>query len=1360
MNASITLSEATEKPVITPVITPTEEQAAVIDAPMGDDVLVVAGAGSGKTFTMTRRITSLIERGVAPERILGLTFTRKAAGELLERVSAAVTTMRRDAMFLKPAVFTYDAFFQSIVRQYGLLVGFDRDTQPLSEAGALQIAANVIDRNMDMLRGRDLGAFNTLASRVLALSDAIGSSMIGGDVTDMTQAVAKVRAWDNAFAERVRDAIGGEPVPDEAPKLKAPTRRKKDTDETWAEKLNDYQRRQHEACVFTCANLVAVAETRDVLLDLVEAYAAEKRRLNMAEFSDFTIAAYQLATRFPSIGERYRHRFSHVLLDEYQDTSTTQAALLAALFHGEGTSVGAVGDPFQSIYAWRGASPGAFRMFQRDFRMPSDAEPYTLSATRRNSRLLLDAANDLTLPLRGTPRRAGSSLMREVDVSPLVARANAPLGTIGMLGYDTLGQEIDAVVRFCRHSVYRDLPLPADKADPWNPDKGKRSVAVLFRTKAHIAEYQEALERAGLDTVVVGYSAMLDRPEVRDVLALLHVAADHTDSASLMRLLATPRFGLDARTLTALSSTAERLNMETRYRALVAAGIAPADAPRGEWAAIVREHRNEVANAVFLPDVLLRGDLERLLDPGDGKRPVLTGEAKRIVLRASAVLRRVHDMVGRPLADVVREAVRALDLDVDTVLAQALRDADRVNPTLAHIPMDAVIDLVDTYTAEIAAGSTPTLRGFMAWVDALRSIEDETSTLNADRHADVSLMTIHQSKGLEWDAVAVVGLTDGGFPSNKGDHLKVELDENHPGGTSDGAWRAPEYRETARTWLDDPTAAPVPVRADAGILPRFPHDAPADVDPITALDELDGVEAIDDEVYGTLRGIGDGVDEVDPDSWHLTQREEYGRRLHADERRLMYVALTRAKEEVLLTYSRANSLDRVADDGVASGSRSAKPSNFWLEVHDALHSRDDVAWEPDNVPESMQSRDMAPDGYFVGERAQEFEDAVVGEAMLEPVERRDGDAVLPWPASLSETVESRLADAADAVRSIRGRLSKRAKELADSDKAKASDASDTPEESDAERQAKAFDRALDEVSKSLPGGGALLSRAKVLAADADLMAASREGDDTDVDKTVKARAQRILAGSRQSVTSLQARAGSMTEKDERRYWRGIVRPIPSVASPAASAGTRFHAWAERFVDAAIPGVLLDTAVAGVGVSDVAGGASGVTRAALLEDLAQRESALGPADAVERDLAVWQRRLAGSAWAARTPAWAERQLVAALPQLDGIIANGKLDAVFVGGLDPDDATKRYTIIDWKTGHRPHGAKQVAEKLVQLDLYRLLLSAIEGVPLDSIDAALYYVSEPDERLRQLDAEAKTEQDIIAELSSGVPEQSDDD
>lgn len=1371
---------------------PSQEQARVIGAPVDADVLVVAGAGSGKTFTMTQRIIALIERGVAPERILGLTFTRKAAGELLDRVSAAVAkdagAGNDERMFLKPAVHTYDAFFQTIVRQYGLLVGFDQNTQPLSEAGATQLAIDVIGEHMDLLTGHDLGTFRTIAGKVLALSNAICSAMIGAGCADISQAIARVREWDHVFAAQVRCALESERAPEALwTPTKRPKRTKKDDDASYAAKVQEWLERFHGNCVFRCAQLVETAETRDVLLDLVEAYAAEKRRLNMAEFSDFTIAAYQLVTRFPSIGMRYRRRFSHVLLDEYQDTSTTQAALLAALFHApentgeheakneleqtDGTAVSAVGDPFQSIYAWRGASPGAFRMFQHDFGLPEQAKPLTLSMTRRNSRLVLEAANDLTQPLRLAPRRPGSSPMREVDVPQLRALPDAAVGTIGVLGYETLGQEIDGVTRFCREAVERCATVDG---------QGRRrrgSVAVLFRSKKTMVAYQEALEQAGLSTFVVGYSALLERPEVRDVLALLHVAADHTDGASLMRLLATPRFGLSNADLSCLSAMAEAANVEARFHALVEAGLADAETPRAQWAGLVREHRDHVSNIVFLADVVMslvedstdqddkasRDDSDRRDDedsqdgrseqnPRDGQNSrggqgnredqndrsnrgnasldKLTAEGQTAVQRAGRMLREVCDAVGRPLADVVRAAVRALDLDIDAVVAQSLRaDGQTVNPTVARMPMDAIIDLVDTYTAEIAVDRSPSLRGFMAWVDALSSLEDEAAAMY-DERADVELMTIHQSKGLEWDAVAVVGMREGAFPSNTGDGLKIAVDERHVGGVEDGRWTSPEYHETARTWLSDPTAVPVPVRADAGILPRFPHDAPVGGDPLDSLRSLEDIEAIDDEVFGSMREVGDGVEEVDPDGWYLTQEEEYGRRLHADERRLAYVALTRARHDVLLTYSAYNEPSR-DPAAVASGAKSANPSNFWLEVHDALCGRPGVANEPSDA--STETQPALPRGFFVGENARAYLDSVVGAAWRTPIPPSGENGTLPWPIGLSESVAMRLSDSAQAVRQAMWRM----------------ETSDT-------------------ISRAAARPRTLLECARLLVDDPDLMDGSLTGKD--LDRAVKAMALRVLAQGRRTVTSLQTGIGGMSEREERAHWRGIVRPIPSVASPAAAAGTILHNWAERFVNAVNCETSLidaeDCARAGNLDGPSLTGGGGLSRASMIADLERREAAWNSGRdessndmRVQHELMVWQRRLVDSPWAKRIPAWAERQIVLSIPELDGAIVNGKLDAVFLGGIDQADKTKRFTVVDWKTGRKPTDARDVREKLVQLDLYRLLLSAVEGVPLKAIDATLYYLSEPDEAARWLRAEPKDDARILAELREGIPAMDDE-
>ena len=1326
-----------------PAFTDSPEQAAVIQAPSYADVIVVAGAGSGKTYTMTRRIITLIEQGISPEKILGLTFTRKAASELLSRVSAAVARNQADphgvrdtssrSAFLKPEVSTYDAFFQTIVRQYGLLVGFDQNTQPLSDAGAMQLIHTVLDRHMDQIMafnadGDALGAFSTIAGNVHALSDAIAGAMIGGDCASFDEAVERVRAWDQAFVAQVDQALEHEDVPDSQPNPRLGKRRKKESDADYEARRREYRAQCHQLCVYQATQLADVARRRDLLLDLVADYHAEKRALNMAEFSDFTIAAFQLVTRFPSIGATYRKRYTHVLLDEYQDTSTTQAALLTALFHVDDarrSAINAVGDPFQSIYAWRGASPGAFRMLQHDLGRGIADRPYALTVTRRNSRMVLEAANNLTKPLRLPARRHSSSLMREVDVPALANAPDAPEGTLGVLGYATLGQEIDAVVRFAEHAIALHTPSATQLAD--GAKDHRPHVAVLFRSKAQMPAYEDALERAGLTTLVVGQAALLERPEIKDILALLHVVCDHTDSAALMRLLATPRFGLGSDDLQALAGIAERLNTAQRYRALVSAGIVAPDADRSDAdvRAIVRAYRDQVPNTVFLVDLMLRDDLPKLV----ADRLSRGGAAAAV--RASDAIRRVQRTICHPLPEVVRAAIAALDLDIDLLLAERMRHPDRADGSgaaLATSPLDAMLSLVDTYLQEIAAQGAPSLRAFISWVDSLREAPDDNATA-PDSPVDVVLMTVHQSKGLEWDAVAVVGMRDGVFPSNQGDYLSVHADEDHPGGLKDGEWWPPEYAENAQTWLEHPNAVPAPVRADADILPRFPHDATVGGDPLEALAGLDDAEVIDDEAFGTLRALPiDDMEGVDPSDWYLTQREEYGRRLHADERRLAYVALTRARCEVLLTYSAFNEESR--DSGPFEGKEGKKPSNFWQEVRDSMNGIVTAVREPDNLADASADGAASgiaslrtlgrqlPDGYFVGEHARDFDNAVVGDAWNAPLEPVADDRFLPWPCDLTATTAHALRAAADQVRAA------------------------------AERD----DRATADANPS--DAASLLRCARRLVADGQLMPdadpSTSAASKASFDAAVRAKGERILASGRQNVTSLQARAGSMNQRDARAYWRGLVRPIPHVASPAAQLGTQFHAWAERFImaDAAIDGIEAEAAQ---------------SRAEMIAEIGMPHDADQPqTPARARDdakLATWQRRLAASAWAGRRPAWAERQLVVDVPEL-GTIVNGKLDAVFHGGLDAADATKRYTVVDWKTGAKPRKPEDVKEKLAQLDLYRLLLAAMEHVPLDAIDACLYYLNEPDEAGRQLDAERKTRDEILDELRHGIPKPSDND
>ncbi|WEV70052.1 UvrD-helicase domain-containing protein [Bifidobacterium sp. ESL0775] len=1487
MNASGDGHDATASNPSGPTDSP--EQAAVINAPKDADVLVVAGAGSGKTYTMTRRIINLIEEGVPPEKILGLTFTRKAASELLGRVSAAVAqnarsadagavisgSSRRANVFLKPQVSTYDAFFQSIVRQYGLLVGFDQNTQPLSPAGAHELAVTVIDENMDSLRGAGFGNFDDTVSKLLELSNAISGSMIGEGCASVPEAIARIRRWDQAFIAQMDTAIGDENVPEDEPKPgKPPKRKKKESDDQFADRVAQYRATYHELAVYRSAALRDVARRREILLTLVERYHERKAQLNMAEFNDFTVAAYSLVMRFPSIGERFRHRYTHVLLDEYQDTSTTQAALIAALFHSDdsksdsltdvsadqphrgrvsgSSAVNAVGDPFQSIYAWRGASPGAFRMFERDFGMDETAKPYSLSVTRRNAEVVLEAANDLTQPLRTPDRIPSSSPMHEVQVPALSTIDGAKEGTFGVLGFDTLGQEIDAVARFAKASIARHTPRDPEQKDV------RPHVAVLFRGKQRMAEFSEGLQKAGLTTLTVGYSALLERPEIRDVLALLHVVADHADANALMRLLATPRFGLGSKDLTALAKLAGKRNDEYRFRALAQSGLVPADAEPEQRARLVAEHRDQVPNMVFLADVLTDDKLgDTLASPNVAG--AFTPSGLSAIRRAAQVLRRVGRVMNHPLAEIVETAIEALDLDIDTVVVQALQENGKpVEPALARSPMNALVDLVDTYTREITEGATPTLRGFISWVDSLDSIPDEMAAVPSDP-VDVVLMTIHQAKGLEWDSVAIVGMKSGSFPSNQGDGLKVEPDEDHIGGLREGSWESPQYHETARTWLDNPAAVPVPVRADADILPRFPHDMGVGDDPLDALAELDDAETVVNESEGLMRAL-DGLDDNDDngntnenvggesgvsmqgEASYLSQQEEYGRILHADERRLAYVALTRAREEVLMTYSRHAELSR--DPEVAGTGHASKPSNFFSEVHDALAYRDDVVVvggdDADAVGDSstlhserqadvavsqvvssesdessrvdgetvesdtsvpatlMQLGAPKPDGIFVGADAREYERTVVEEAWNTPLdEDEQGDEPLPWPASMSEGMAYRLKESAREARQVHRHLVAEATDgntvgavganisVGTNDKVKAIAQTGNKNQIRGDTGTDVVAQTVNAIASELPEGESLAQRARMLLADEDLMPSmhvmesgdssssssanrgvstegggNRESGTSVLDAEVRSRGERILASHRQNVTSLQASAGKMSQRESREYWRGLVRPVPRVASPAAEAGTQFHVWAQRFVDAFGEDEVADAAVDD-GISALAVGSEPETRASLIAGLEDAERDLqAKKTASDRKILTWQRRLVESRWAARRPYSAEEQIVVAIPELGDRIVNGKLDAVFYGGLDENDRTKRFTVVDWKTGRKPTAPEDIDHKLAQLDMYRLMLSAMKGVPLDSVDATLYYLSVASEDLREIHARNKSKAEILTELNAGIPVWSDED
>lgn len=474
----------------------TPEQTACITAPLAPQV-IVAGAGSGKTTVMAARVVWLVGTGqVAPEEVLGLTFTNKAAGELAERVRKALgragvdTEPSEKETGGEPRISTYHAFAGQLLKEHGLRIGLEPTSRLLADATRFQLAARVL-RSSPGPYPALTRPFADLVTDLLALD---------GELAEHLVEPKGLRAYDRELLETLAGAR------------------------------------------LTNADLRKIPETaraRLELLELVEAYRREKRSRDLLDFGDQIARSAELARTRPEVGRVLREQFKVVLLDEYQDTSVAQRLLLAGLFGaGTGHAVTAVGDPCQAIYGWRGASVANLDDFPQHF-PHTDGQParrYSLSENRRSGGRLLDLANTLAAPLR--ERHEGVEALRP---APGAERD----GVVRCALLPTHAEELDWLADSLAHLV-RTGTRPGD-------------IAVLCRTATDFAEIQGALVRRDVPVEVVGLSGLLHLPEIADLVAVCEVLHDPTANASLVRLLTGPRWRVGPRDLALLGRRARTL---------------------------------------------------------------------------------------------------------------------------------------------------------------------------------------------------------------------------------------------------------------------------------------------------------------------------------------------------------------------------------------------------------------------------------------------------------------------------------------------------------------------------------------------------------------------------------------------------------------------------------------------------------------------------------------------------------------------------------------------------------------------------------------------------------------------------------
>ncbi|CAM2815240.1 ATP-dependent DNA helicase [Mycobacterium intermedium] len=793
---------------------PTDEQAAVIAAPPGP-LVVIAGAGAGKTETMAARVVWLIANGYAePGQVLGLTFTRKAAGQLLRRVRSRLARLAGIGLGPvrpadcessgSPVVSTYHAFAGSLIRDYGLLLPVEPDTRLLSETELWQLAFDVVNGYDGELRTDKTPT--AVTSLVLRLWGQLAEHLV-----DTTQ----LRDTHIELERLIHTLPAGPYQRDRGPSQ-------------WLLKL------------------LATQTERAELVPLLDALHWRMRAEKVMDFSAQMASAARLAATFPQVGQDLRNRYRVVLLDEYQDTGHSQRVALSALFGGgvdDGLALTAVGDPIQSIYGWRGASATNLPRFTTDFPL-SDGTPaptLELRTSWRNPPRTLTVANAISAEAR----------RRSVAVRELRARPDASPGTVRCALLPDVQAEREWIADHLQAEYRR---ATADGASP-------PTAAVLVRRNADAAPIADALQARGIPVEVVGLAGLLSIPEVAEVVAMLRLVADPTAGAAAMRVLTGPRWRLGASDLAALWRRARALiGTPAVTESATPESIAMAAGADADTACL--------ADAIF--------------DPGPPDEYSDAGYQRIGALAAELTALRGH--LDHSLPDLVAEVRRTLGVDCE------VRARTAVSGEWAGAEhLDAFADVVASYAERtMSSGSThePTVAGLLAYLDVAAVVENGLPPAELAVARDrVQVLTVHAAKGLEWQVVAVAHLSGGTFPSTA----------------------------SRSSWLTDPGELPPLLRGDRASVGAL------------------GIPVLDTSTVTNRKQLSDKISEH---RGHLDQRRI------DEERRLLYVAVTRAEDTLLVSGHHWGS----------TGMKPRGPSAFLCELKDII-DRSTAAGDPCGVVE-------------------------------------------------------------------------------------------------------------------------------------------------------------------------------------------------------------------------------------------------------------------------------------------------------------------------------------------------------------------------------------------------------------------------
>ena len=572
-------------------LNPAQREAVLhVDGPL----LVVAGAGSGKTRVLTHRVAHLIRaHGVKPNEILAITFTNKAAAEMRERLERTLGRTARAIWIL-----TFHAACGRILRREAERLGYRSTFTIYDQADQVRVVKACLEElGKDPKRFTPRGIHSQISN---AKNQLISPEEYASRVASF---------WD----------------------------------QTVAEVYELYQRRLFAS--------------------------------NAVDFDDMLMLTVQVLERFPEALERWQTTFRHVLVDEYQDTNHAQYRLLQ-LLAAKHRNVVAVGDPDQSIYAFRGADIRNILDFERDF---GGAGVIALEQNYRSTNSILEAANAVIDNNRDRkPKRLWSDLGQGDPVEVVEV------------------EDEHAEARFVAAEIARQVEAGNSASE----------IAVFYRTNAQSRVLEDVLVRQGVPYQVIGGPRFYERAEIKDAVAYLAVLNNSTDAVSLMRIVNRPRRGIGDTSIQRLVAHADALGISL-------------------W--------------------------EATADP----------EAAGVAAASARALRSFRTMMESLMS-------AAQELEVDELVQAVLERSGTIEAYEAERTFEArgrienLEELVGSAQEYRARVEEPALSGFLEEVQ----LQSDQDTLASDA-AQVTLMTIHNAKGLEYRFVFLIGMEEGIFPHSR-----------------------------------------------------------------------------------------------------------------------------------------------------------------------------------------------------------------------------------------------------------------------------------------------------------------------------------------------------------------------------------------------------------------------------------------------------------------------------------------------------------------------------------------------------------------------------------------------------------------